>query len=227
MKRVLAVMISVLVVVLIVTGVAWGTKPEAQAVPDDLGACLPPLVCVTVSVPVPVTVRATVTVTNILRPPPVVQTIIQRRTVTLPPLTRTVQLPGRTVTVQQPGLSGATKTATVVVSKVVTSNGTAPPVTREVRSTLSGSGATIGQTQTVGATVTPSKEVVREPGKTKTVFKAVGISLLALLALMGLGLLLLWGGFILGYRSADKENTNFLRALRDTVRRPGKHEIGS
>lgn len=226
----MAILLSVIIAVAVVVGVAWGTKPEAQAAPDDLGLCVPPLICATVSVPVPVTVRATVRVTRIVTLPPVVRTIIQPRTVTLPPLvgTRTVTLPpvqrpGGTKTITAPGLPGATKTATVVVSREVISNGTAPPVTREVRSTMSAT----GQPVTTSATVTPSKEVVRIPGTTKTVtkFQAVGLSLLGLLALMGLGWFLLWLGFVLGYKSADKENASFLRALRDSARRrPGKHE---
>lgn len=230
MKRVVAILLSVVITVAVVVGVAWGTNKPAQAAPDDLGVCVPPLICATVSVPVPVTVRATVRVTEIVTLPPVVRTIIQPRTVTLPPLvgTRTVTLPPRqagTKTVTVPGLPGATKTDTVVVSKEIISNGTAPPVTREVRSTVSGPGT--GQTTTTSATVAPRKEVVRIPGTTKTVtkFQAVGLSLLALLALMGLGLFLLWLGFVLGYKSSEKENNNFLRALRDSIRRkPGKHE---
>jgi hypothetical protein len=84
-----------------------------------------------------------------------------------------------------------------------------------------------GQTTVTSATVAPpSKGVIRVPGTTKEVTKiqAVGLSLLALLALMGLGLFLLWLGFVLGYKSSDKENTNFLRALRDQIKRPGKHQ---
>jgi hypothetical protein len=86
-----------------------------------------------------------------------------------------------------------------------------------------------GQTPTVSVTLPPRKGVIRIPGTTKEVtkFQAVGLSLLGLLALMGLGLFLLWLGFVLGFKSSEKENTSFLRALRDTIKRPGKHEIGS
>lgn len=228
-RKVIAILLSVIVSIGIVFGVAYGTRTPAEATPQ-LDVCPP--VCVTVTLPPitlpgvtitrlvtlpPATVRVPpVTVTEIVRPPRVTQTIIQPP-VTLPGPVRTV-----TQTIPQAGLPGATTTATVVVSREVISNGTAPPVTREVRSTLPS-----GQTTVTPATVTPSKEVVRIPGTTKVVTRnqAIGLSLLGLLALMGLGWLLLWLGFALGYKSADKENTNFLRALRDTVRRrPGKHE---
>lgn len=225
----IAILLSVMVSIGIVFGVAYGTKTPAEA-SSQVDVCPP--VCVTVTLP-PITLPAVtvtsvvtlpaqtvrvppVTVTEIVRVPRVTQTIIR------PPVT--VPGPVRTVTqvVPQPGLPGATKTATVVVSREVISNGTAPPITREVRSTVPA-----GQTTVTPATVTPSKEVVRVPGTTKVVTRnqAIGLSLLGLLALMGLGWLLLWLGFVLGYKSADKENTNFLRALRDTVRRrPGRHE---
>lgn len=229
-RRVIAILLSVIVSVIVIFGVAYKTNRPAVAAPsaqDDIGLCAPPLICVTVSVPVRVTVRTTVrlpAVTNIITLPPVLRTIIQRRTVILPPVTRTVQVPGGTKTVTEPGLPGATKTATVVISREVIRNGSAPPVTREVRTTASASGS--GQSTTTSVTVTPSKEVVHIPGTTKTVTKiqAVGLSLLALILLMALGLFLLWLGFILGYRSSDKENMGFLRTLRDTIRRPGKHE---
>jgi hypothetical protein len=213
---------------MVVFGVATTTNKPAEAAPQAENVCVS--IVVSACVQVTATVRVTLPpVTEIVTLPPVVRTIIQPRTVTLPPLvgTRTVVVPAapvtRTVTVPQPGLPGATKTATVVVSREVVRNGTAPPVTREVRTTMSSP----GQAVTSSATVTPSKEVVRIPGTTKTVtkFQAVGLSLLGLLALMGLGWFLLWLGFVLGYKSADKENTSFLRALRDTARRrPGKHE---
>lgn len=229
MKRVVAILLSVIMLVAVVVGVAWGTNRPAEAAPQA-DICVPPLVCVTLppvtlpgvtvtrlitippqTVRVPVTVRVTAAPVTI-NPPPVVRTILVPRTVTVP---------GPVRTVPQPGLPGATTTATVVVNREVIRNGTAPPITREVRSTLPG-----GQTTVTSATVTPRKEVVRIPGTTKEVtkFQAVGLSLLALLALMGLGLFLLWLGFILGYKSADKENTNFLRALRDSFKRPGKHK---
>jgi hypothetical protein len=227
---VIAILLSVIVSVGIVFGVAYGTNTPAEAAPQDI--CVPPVCIVlptTITLPgvtvtrlitlAPVTVRppaVTVRVTPApvtIIPPPVVRTILVPRTVTLP---------GPVRTVQRPGLPGATTTATVVVSREVISNGTAPPVTREVRSTVPG-----GQTTVTSATVAPPrKEVIRIPGTTKTVTKiqAVGLSLLALLALMGLGIFLLWLGFVLGYKSSEKENNNFLRALRDTIRRrPGKH----
>lgn len=192
----------------------------------DVDICLiTPELCVTILPEVTVTARVTLPrVTEIVTLPPVLRTIIQRRTVTLPPLVvppRTVTLPGAPVTRTVPGLPGATTTATVVVSKEIIRNGTAPPVTREVRSTVPG-----GQTTVTSATVVPSKEVVHIPGMTKTVtkFQAVGLSLLGLLALMGLGLFLLWLGFVLGFKSSERENVSFLRALRDTIKRPGKHE---
>lgn len=229
-----AILLSVMVSVMVLVGVAWKTNQPAEATqqqPDDLGLCVPGILCATVTIPIPVTVRATVSVpvkvapvtvrlppvTRIISPPPVVKTILQQRTVTLP---------GPVMTVTRPGLPGATTTATVVVNREIVSNGTAPPVTREVRSTMSAP-PRAGQTVTSSATVTPNKEVVRLPGTEKkvTVPVAVGLSLLGLLALMGLGLFLLWLGFILGYRSADRQNTNFLKALRDSIRRPGKHEM--
>jgi hypothetical protein len=228
---VIAILLSVMVSVMVVFGVAWKTDRPAEATPQapsDICVTLVVNACVQATVRVTVTSRVTLPrVTEIVTLPPVVRTIIRPSTVNLPPVTRT-QTVTRTapVTNTVPGLPRATETATVVVSREVISNGTAPPITREVRSTVSASGQPIGQNTSPTVTVTPSKEVVRLPGTTKEVtkFQAVGLSLLALLALMGLGLFLLWLGFVLGYRSADRENTNFLRALRDTIRRPGKHE---
>lgn len=227
--KVVAIILSVVVSIMVVCGVAISTNRPAEAAPAapniDICAVNPDL-CVTILPRVTVTARVTLPkVTEIITLPPVLRTIIQRRTVILPPVTRTVQAPGGMRTVTVPGLPGATKTATVVVSREVISNGTAPPVTREVRSTTSVGGS--GQTTTASATVTPRKEVVRIPGTTKTVtkFQAVGLSLLALILLMSLGIFLLWLGFVLGYKSSDKENISFLRSLRDVARRkPGKHE---
>lgn len=206
---------------MVVAGVAYKTNEPAEA-----AVCIPP-VCIdvptvtlpgvtvtlpraTIRVPGPTVRLPGVTVTRIIEVPQVTQTII------VPP--RTLQGPVRTVT--QPGLPGATTTATVVVNREIVRNGTAPPVTREVRLTVS------GQATVTSATVVPSKEVVRIPGTTKTVtkFQAVGLSLLGLLALMGLGLFLLWLGFVLGYKSSERENVSFLKALRDTISRPGKHK---
>ncbi len=229
-RKVVAILLAVIVSIMIVSGVAFKTNQPAEATPQA-DICVPPLVCVTlppVTLPgvtvtslitvKPVTVKVPVTVTvrvppatEIVTLPPVVRTIIQ------PPVT----VPGPARTVTQPGLPGATTTATVVVNREIVRNGTAPPITREVRTTVSG-----GQNPSPSGTVVTSKEVVRIPGTTKTVtrFQAVGLSLLGLLALMGLGLFLLWLGFILGYKSSEKENVNFLKALRDSIRRPGKHE---
>jgi hypothetical protein len=184
---------------------------------------LPVTVRVSVSVPVTVTVRLPpVTVTDIIRLPPVVRTIIVPRTIFPPPLVQ----PGRVVTVR--GLPGATKTVTVVVNREVVRNGTAAPVTREVRTTTSQKVST-GQATVTRGTIVPKKEkqVVHIPGGTVTKFQAVGIGLLALIALMAAGMLLLWLGFILGFRNAEKENISFLKALRDYAKRkPGQHEIG-
>lgn len=235
MRKIIAILLSAIISVGVITGIVVSTnKPaEAATTAQDLAVCpLPPLVCVTVTATVrlpgatvtlprrtvtllnPVTVRVPpVTVSQIIRVPRVTQTII------LPPRT----LPGPVRTVVRPGLPGATKTATVVVSKEVIRNGTAPPITREVRTTLPG----VGQTSTTSVRLPPGKEVIRIPGTTKTVtkFQALGLSLLALLLLMALGLFLLWLGFVLGYKSSDKENMSFLKSLRDAARRrPGKHE---
>lgn len=238
-RKVLVIALAVILSVMVVFGTTYFSREEAVAVPVTDGVCIPAL-CVelptvtlpgvtvtlpraTVRVPGPTVRLPGVTVSRIVTLPPVVRTIIVPQTVTQ----SVPGVPGGTVTVVRPGLPGATTTATVVVSQRIIQNGTAPPVTQEVRSTVSA--PVDGQTVTTRATVTPSKEVVRLPGTTKTVtkFQAFGLSLLGLLALMGLGLFLLWLGFILGYKSSEKENTNFLRALRDTLRRkPGKHELG-
>jgi hypothetical protein len=219
-RKVIAITLALMFSIMIVFGVAFGTnRPAAAAVNDTV--CPLPGVCVdvpTVTLPGVTVTRLVTLPPQTVRIPPVTVTKI----INLPPVTRTIIVPGeagtRTVTV---GLPRATTTATVVVNKEIIRNGTAPPVTREVRSTVPG-----GQSTVTSATVVPSKEVVRLPGTTRTVTKlqAVGLSLLGLILLMGLGLFLLWLGFILGYKSSEKENTNFLRALRDSIRRPGKHE---
>lgn len=217
--------------VVVIYGVTTTHEAEQSApapmAAEDIGLCLPSVICTTVYLPtyIPVTIRATVRVpvtirvTEIIRPP--------RVTVQLPGVIRTILVPGGTRTVTAPGLPGATKTATVVVSQRIIQNGTAPPVTQEVRRTISAPGVT-GQTITTRATVTTSKEVVRLPGTTRTVTipAAVGIGLLGLIILMALVLFILWLGYVLGFKDADRKNANFLRALRDSVKRtPGKHQI--
>jgi len=213
MKRVAIILLPVVIALAVVMGMTWTTKPEAQAAPETAALlCEPPLPCATVSVPVTLTVS--VPATRIITLPPQVRTIINQRTVPGPRVvtTRTVVVRRAPVTRTLPR---ATTTDTVTTTREVTRSRSLPPTT-----------VTAGQTTLTPATITPKKEIIRLPGTTKTVtkYQAVGLSLLALLALMGLGLFLLWLGFVLGYKSADRENTNFLRALRDTVKRPGKHE---
>lgn len=219
-RKVIAILTALAMSVVVVSGVAYFSNDRADATPvaAQQTICVVPTVCVTV----PTVTLSGVTVTLPRR----TITVLNPVTVRVPPVTVTRLLPGgietiiinRTVTVRPSGT-----TTTVIVNREIVRNGTSAPITREVRTTQSQRVST-GQTTVTHGTIVPKKEVVRIPGGTVTKIQAVGIGLLALLALMALGLFLLWLGFVLGYRSSEKNNTSFLRALRDTVKRPGKHE---
>lgn len=47
--------------------------------------------------------------------------------------------------------------------------------------------------------------------------KAIGVGLAAIVLLCLLGLLLLWAGYIIGFKDSDRKNEDFLRALRDRL----------
>lgn len=67
----------------------------------------------------------------------------------------------------------------------------------------------------------PDKAQVKndEPSKTKVIIKRIATSTVWILALLGLALLMLWLGFVLGYKSNERSERKFVKSLRDIVRR--------
>jgi hypothetical protein len=148
-------------------------------------------------------------------------------TITLPPIKIRVTGPTRFVTVRPPAIHvpGPTKTVTV-------NNPGKPGATTTVNvpsrtKTVSVPGPS-GQTVTSRATVTPSPQtkVVTQPGetrtKTETIIRYAAASVVVSLVLAALGLLLLFLGYILGHKDAERHEKNFLRGLLHEIRR-GKH----
>jgi hypothetical protein len=247
-RKIVSILASVIVSVMVVSGVAyWTNKPaeaiEATPIADDVVVCpLPPVVCVTITATVtlpgitlslpPVTVRGpTVTLTRLLPQP------TRTRTLTLPPIVETIIRPRRTVTIELPGetirlpeetITVTRPESTVTIRQDVIQTGTASPVTSVTTLSTSQSVSTGQETVTHGTvvptpvpTIVPKERRIQLPGV--TVFQAAGIGLLSLLALVGLILLGMWGGYVLGFKNAERENTNFLRALRDSFGSRGKH----
>jgi len=225
-------------------------REKAMATPqsENLEICLPPIInppCIginatvtlpgititlpreTVSLPRITVTRLLPRVTEIVTLPPIVRTLIQpRRTVTLP--AETVRLPGATLTVPGQTAMVPKSTQTITIRQIVTSTGTGPPVTNVI--TLSPSqSVSIGQETVTRGTVVPTTISTAVPTERRiqlpgvTTFQAAGIGLISLLLLIALMLFALWGGYALGYKNADRENTNFLRVLRDSMGVRGKH----
>lgn len=150
---------------------------------------LPSAPVITVTVPpVPIEVPGP-TVTVTAVPPPVT-------------VTTTVPGPGQTVTVTEPAAQGPTpdsvpgpSTETVTVSPA-------------------------GQDPVEGGTIvdnTPRRPPIDFGDGTTTIVEA-GIGVLTLLALVGLLLLTMYSGYIVGYKDHERKDTNFMRALLDTVK---------
>lgn len=158
---------------------------------------------------------------ELLEPLPTV--FVPGPTVTLPPIT--VPGPVATVTIRPP-----TQTETVIVpgpETTVTVPGPESTVTVTPRAEPTPDAVpTETVTITPRQTLSPSDTLEEdddsgffEPevdfGDGETTIGEVGIGTLTLLALVGLLLLTLYGGYILGYKDKERKETNFMRALLD------------
>lgn len=140
--------------------------------------------------------------------------------------TETIHLPRRTVTetVRPQPEAGPTETVYVYVGDTRTVTVTPTPGTARVP------GPTV--TRTIERPPVLSRQQPLEHGTVgKELFDlppvstpgAVGIGFVTLLALAGVILLAMYGGYILGYKESEREDTNFMRALRDSMLTRGKH----
>ena len=158
-------------------------------------------------------------------------------TVTLPPLpratttktvrppqvtvTKTVIAPGPTKRVTVPGPTRlATTTKTVAPETVTRTEVREETKTKVVTKTVTQSPR---QARDTRGTIGPQEQHPGFPLYHSSPAEAVGIGLLTLLALVGLILLSMYGGYLLGYKDSERENVDFMRALRDKLMVRGKH----
>lgn len=129
-----------------------------------------------------------------------------------PTSTVTVRPPAQTVTVPGPGGSTATQTITATPKAGPTSTATDS-------STVSNTET--GQPTPRTGTIIPGGTVdypAVDFGDGHTTVVEAGIGLLALLALIGLLLLAMYAGYALGYKDRERKDTDFMRALLDSVK---------
>lgn len=163
---------------------------EPQVIVSEIIKNVPgPTVTATVRVPGAV---KTVRVTRTVRPAPVVKTF-------------TVVQPQATVTRTLPPKPRATRTVTETAPvETVTATAT-PRQEAPTRGRLDDTPGLFGDSLNFG------------DGNTTIVEAGIGVGLAIILALIALSLL--HGGFILGYKSSEKADTNFIRAMRDQLSR--------
>lgn len=148
-------------------------------------------------------------VPTVVLPAPPRATVTQ--TVTAPALpqpTKTVTetVPSKTETVT---VEGPTQIETVRETETIAASPSALP-TQSARP--------VGQTPTEYVTVTSKPEQRDTPddllpdSPQEVVETGVGI-IIALIMMI----LALWAGYVIGYKDSDKENTNFVRAMRDNI----------
>lgn len=168
------------------------------------------------SVPLP-TVRVTETV---------VKRITDEKTeiIRVPGPTETIRVPGptSTATVNVPGGPGPTETVTRTESVTASPSASSGP-TQTVTETIRTGG---GQGGTGRATMDPDRGFYSldvDFGDDTITAAEAGIGLLTLLALVGLILIAMYAGYTLGYKESEREDTHFMRALRDTMVTRGNH----
>lgn len=145
--------------------------------------------------------RETRTVTRTVRPAPRVITKTVR--VAVPGPTRTVAVPGPTVfRTAQVAVPGPTETITETVRP-------SPRQDATKRATMDADRGFYSPDVDLGDDEVTAAEA--------------GIGLLTLLALVGLILIAMYAGYTLGYKESEREDTHFMRALRDTMVTRGKH----
>jgi hypothetical protein len=136
-----------------------------------------------------------------------------------PTSTVTVRPPAQTVTVPGPGGSTVTQTVRPAPQTITASPNAGPP-------------STVTNTSTVSSTETrqnPHRTDTIEPGGTVEIpsidfndghltTPEASIGFLTLLALVGLLLLAMYAGYVLGYKDKERKDTDFMRALLDSVK---------
>lgn len=154
----------------------------------------------------------------------------------LPTVRVTIKVPGPTKTetvrvtaapriierTERVPVPGPTRTITNEQTETVTIG---PSETRTV--TVPGETVTIeGGTRTVTRQATPVDGTIDDNdkgpiniGNGDTTPAEVGLGLLTLLALGGIGVGLLWAGYVLGHKAMEGEEKDFMRALLDTAKR--------
>lgn len=198
MKQLVASVLGVLLVVVVTIGLFSTLNSEpAESTAADATIGLP-----TITLP-PITIKDVIT----LRPDPV----------TLPPVT--VTLPGDRVTVTKDRTEYVTKTKTVSPrnTKTVTVRPTAPTQRVTERTTKNSKPG-----PTVTETVTTSPEHRSGPvdlGDDKVTFVEVGIGLLTIIVIGGIMVLLLYAGYIIGYKDEERKETQFMKSLLSQVKR--------
>ena len=225
-KHVVAAVVAVVALVAVVVlslGFATAQPEPAQANPAVTAAQAAPLCSVTQR---PKSIRIVCRIAGVVALDTVIP-LPQLPPVTLPPITLppvTELIPGQTATVRVPG-----PTQTVVDRETVRVPGpTRTETTRVPRSTETVTETTSpdapGQTGGDDDTIEPDRDRV-DIGDGDVTVEEVGLGLLAILGIVGLLLLAMWGGYYIGYRDADRENADFMDALStETVRkRRGKH----
>lgn len=158
--------------------------------------------------------------------------------------TVTVILPGQTVTIKVPGqpvtdiitVPGQTVTKTVRIplpqdtvtvvgpTQTVTNNSAGPTATvtktgptQTITVETTPDAVDTGQGGTTGGTIEPDDDGTKLPEFINEPVEIVGYGLLTILALAGLIVLGLWGGYVLGYKDRQVAEARFLRALRDQI----------
>lgn len=144
-------------------------------------------------------------------------------------ITKTIEIPGPTVTeVPNP----IVKTEEVVVpgpTETIYIQQPPPPAQPVETRTVEVPGPTTtvtatsppqpsGQTTPEGGTIEADTGPMIDFGDGDTTPAEVGIGILTLLALVGILLLAMYAGYILGYKDKERTDTNFMRALLDSVK---------
>ena len=170
-----------------------------------------------------------VTVTKTLPPLPPIR--VPGPTVFVPGPTRTVTsaprhlpgptiyVPGPTRTVYSPGVKTTLRgpQPTMLPSPAVTT-------TKFIENTVTETQTASRRGGTQSGTIRPDgHSFISLPPVTLSAPEAVGVGVVSLLALVGLIMIAMYGGYAIGYKDKEKKDTNFMRALLDTVKSQGKH----
>lgn len=193
--------LGVLALALLVVVLLWATPVKADTgcviTVADVKVCGELL-----SEPLPDTITVTV------KPDPIIISgPTSTQTVTPPPVTVTTTVPGPTVT-QTAAPETVTATPDSVPDETVTETTSVSP--SETGQDQSGDG-------TLGSNESDDTPAIDFGDGDITIIEA-GIGFLTLLALVGLLLLTLYAGYILGYKDRERKDTDFMRALLDTVK---------